>query len=142
MKTIAINHKNRTIVITKAFDKMASIYGSDEYIMLREAKLDNPGYKVVVKSTKQKKETFKGLDYSYMEKYIIAHNDEDETIMKEFEMMRATSEEAKALLVEPASYFEVKEWFLATFPEIAEFHKKREAIMERIQKAREERTAA
>ena len=143
MTNITINERRRELVITKKFEKAASRFGSPEYLELREAKNDNIGFKVVVRTNgKNKKETFKGLDYAYMEKYIIAHDDEEETIMKEFEMMRATSEEAKALLVEPASYFEVKEWFLATFPEIAEFHKKREAIMERIQKAREERTAA
>ena len=55
MRNIEVNAKNRTIVITKAFNKMASIYGTDEYIDLRQAKLDNPGYKVVVKTTKAKK---------------------------------------------------------------------------------------
>ncbi len=142
MTKIVVNRKNRTIVITKAFNKMASIYGSDEYIMLRDAMNENPNFKVVVKSTKQKKEAFKGLDYPYMEKYIAAHDDEDGTIMAEYEMLRGISEEAKALLVEPASYFEMKEWFFITFPEVAAFHQKREAALAEIKKVREERKAA
>lgn len=142
MRNITINHKNRTIVITKAFNKMASIYGTDEYIDLRQAKLDNPGYKVVVKTTKAKKEAFKGLDYPYMEKYIAAHDDEDGTIMAEYEMLRGISEEAKELLVEPASYFEMKEWFFIKFPEVAAFHKKREDALEEIRKTVEARKAA
>lgn len=141
MRNITINAKNNTIEITKAFNKMASIYGSDEYIMLREAKLDNPGFKVVVKNPKQKKENFKGLDYKYMEKYIEAHDDEEGTLMDQYEMLRGISEEAKANLVEPASYFEVKEWFFMTFPEIEAFHKKREELLETIKKSKENRKA-
>ena len=53
--TIRVNHSNRTITITKTFNKLASIYGSDEYMALRGAKLDNPGYRVVVKSPAKKK---------------------------------------------------------------------------------------
>lgn len=141
MRNITINAKNNTIEITKAFNKMASIYGSDEYIMLREAKLDNPGFKVVVKNPKQKKESFKGLDYKYMKKYIEAHDDEEGTLMDQYEMLRGISEEAKATLVEPASYFEVKEWFFMTFPEIEAFHKKREELLETIKKSKENRKA-
>ena len=129
MRNITINHKNRTIVITKAFNKMASIYGTDEYIDLRQAKLDNPGYKVVVKTTKAKKEAFKGLDYPYMEKYIATHDDDKKSIRAEYEMMRGTSEEAKEALAESYSYYEMKIWFLNKFPAIAEFHKKREEAL-------------
>lgn len=77
-----------------------------------------------------------------MEKYIAAHDDEDGTIMAEYEMLRGISEEAKALLVEPATYFEMKAWFFITFPEVAAFHQKREAALEEIKKAREARKVA
>ena len=142
MTNITINERKRELVITKKFDKAASQFGSPEYKELREAKLDHPGFKVVVKSTKQKREAFKGLDYAYMEKYIIAHDDEEKTIMAEYEMLRGTSEVAKALLVEPASYFEMKEWFFVKFPEVVEFHKKREKALEEIKRASEAKKAA
>ncbi len=140
MTNIKINRKNNTIEITKAFNKMASIYGSDEYIMLREAKLDNPGFRVIVKSTKQKKETNKGLTYEYMEKYISKH-DEDGTIMAEYEMLRGLTPEAEEALTDSFSYNDMKEWFFIQFPEIAEFHQKREKVLDEIKKAREERKA-
>ena len=49
--------------------------------------------------------------------------------MAEFEMLRATSDEAKEVLAESASYKEIKEWFLKKFPAIAKFHEKREAAL-------------
>ena len=64
-----------------------------------------------------------------MKKYIAAHDDEQKSIMAEFEMLRGTSEEAKEALADSASYKEIKEWFLKKFPAIAEFHKKREAAL-------------
>lgn len=131
MTNITINTKARTIVITKKFEKAAGRFGSDEYKELREAKLDNPGFKVVVRTVKQKKETYKGLTYDYMEMYIEKH-DEDGSIMEEYKMLRGKSEDGMEALAVSCSYTEMKEWFFATFPAIAEFHKKREAIMERV----------
>lgn len=129
MTNITINAKNRTIVITKAFEKEASKFGSEAYNALKEAKADNAGFRVVVKSTKQKRETNKGLTYEYMEKFIAAHDDENKTIMAEYRMLRGMDEE---FMAESLSYAEMKDWFFSTFPEIAEFHKKREAIMKRV----------
>ena len=55
----------------------------------RRPRRDNPTYKVIVKtSTAKSKESFKGLTYDYMKKYIAAHDDEEKTIMAEFEMLR------------------------------------------------------
>lgn len=77
-------------------------------------------YKVVVKtSTAKSKESFKGLTYEYMEKYIAAHDDEDKTIMADYEMLRATSDEAESSSCRMASsYGEIKKWFFEKFPEI------------------------
>ena len=49
--------------------------------------------------------------------------------MNEYEMLRGLSREAQELLAEPCSYIEMKAWFLNKFPAIAEFHKKREALL-------------
>lgn len=131
MTNIIINAKERTIVITKKMAQAASRFGSDEYKELRAAMNDNPTYKVVVRTTKQKRETYRGLTFEYMEKYIETH-DENGTIMKEFLMMRGKSEEGVEALAVSLSYSEIKNWFFDTYPAIAEFHKKREAVMERV----------
>ena len=60
------------------------------------------------------------------------HDDAEKSIMAEFEMLTATSEEATELLMEAASYHEVKTWFLDQFPEIKAFHEKREKLLEKI----------
>lgn len=125
MTNLTINNKARTIEMTKKFEKAASRFGSDEYKMLQEARKDYPTYKVAVKtSTAKSKESFKGLTYEYMEKYIAAR-DENKSIMAEFEMLRAISDEAEAALAEASSYGEIKKWFFEKFPEIKAFHEKR-----------------
>ena len=125
MTNLTINNKARTIEMTKKFEKAASRFGSDEYKMLQEARKDYPTYKVAVKtSTTKSKESFKGLTYEYMKKYIAAH-DENKSIMAEFEMLRAISDEAEASLAEASSYGEIKKWFFEKFPEIKAFHEKR-----------------
>lgn len=132
MTNITVNRKMRTLEITKKFDKASSRYGSDEYKELQNALAQNAGFKVVVKaSTSKKKETYKGLTYEYMEKYIKAH-DEDGSIMEEYEMLRGISEEAEEACADSLSYHEMKEWFLSTYPAIAEFHNKRKSIMQKV----------
>lgn len=87
MTNLTINNKAHTIEMTKKFEKAASRFGSDEYKALQEARKDYPTYKVVVKtSTTKSKESFKGLTYDYMEKYIDAH-DKEGTTKAEFEML-------------------------------------------------------
>ena len=131
MTNLTINNKARAIEMTKKFEKAASRFGSDEYKALQEARKDYPTYKVIVKtSTTKSKESFKGLTYDYMEKYIKAHDDEAKTIMAEFEMLRGTSAEAKEALAEACSYQEIKAWFFGKFPAIKTFHEKRTKMLE------------
>ena len=129
MTNITINEKNNTIVITKAFAKKASRFDSPEYKALQRARNDYPNFSVEVRTAPKKKDSFKGLTYAYMEKYIAKHDDADQTIMKEYEMLRGISEEAEELMAEALSYGEMKEWFLNKFPEIRAFHEKRAAIL-------------
>ena len=123
-----INEKNRSIEMSKKFAKAACKFGTDEYNDLQIARRDYPGFKVVTitRQAPAKKDSYKGLTYEYMEKYIKAHDDENESIMNEYMDMRGLSDDAKAALADPLSYYEVKCWFLKKFPAIAEFHKKRE----------------
>lgn len=115
MSTIRINNSKREIVITKAFAKKAEQFKSDEYYELKEAKADNPTYKVVVRKA-PKRDTLKGLNYDFMKQYIERHDDEDGTAMAEFTKMTVKDEDKLSTL----SYGEVKKWFLAKYPAICE----------------------
>lgn len=130
MKTPVLNHKERTIEMGKRYALNASKFGTIEYNELQQVRRDYPEYKVVTKSTrKSEKCAYSGLTYKFMEKYIKAHDDEEGTILAEYNDLRAKSDEAIELGAESASYMEIKDWFLKKFPAIADFHKKREAIL-------------
>lgn len=132
MTNLTINNKARTIEMTKKFEKAASRFGSDEYKMLQEARKDYPAYKVVVKTSAAKgKESFKGLTYEYMEKYIAAHDDDDKTIMAEYKMLRAISDEAKEMSAAARPYGEMKKWFFDKYPAFKEFTKSCEKVLKK-----------
>ena len=133
MTNITINERRRELVITKKFDKAASRFGSPEYLELREARREFPNFKVVVRANnKNKKDTYKGLTFEYMEKYIEKHDDEKNTIMAEFRVLSAQSEDGEEALAVSCSYQEIKVWFFEKYPQIAEFHKKREEILKSV----------
>ncbi|MBP3453836.1 MAG: hypothetical protein J6M20_08975 [Clostridia bacterium] len=138
--TMTVNTAAKTIEMTKTFATKAARFGSDEYKMLQEARRDYPDYKVETvarknsKSKQEEKPSYKGLTYEYMEKYIAVHDDDDQTIMQEYLELRGMSEEADEALAESFSYQEMKNWFLDKFPAIADFHKKRAALLEKTHK--------
>ena len=129
MTTITINTKNRTIEITKTFATAASKFGSPEYTELKEARLDNPTYRVVTIVKKTARPQFKGLTYEYMEKYISQHDDDAKSILGEYKALRAQTEEAEEALAVSASYTEIKDWFFKKYPAVAQFHKTRAQIL-------------
>ena len=126
-----INERKHTIELNKKEAKAAAKFGTPEYKQLQEARKDYPGFKVVTVTAKvpAKKDFCKGLTYSYMETYIAAHDDAEQSIMAEYLMLRGKTEEAEEALAESFTYQEMKEWFLKKFPAIAAFHKKREELL-------------
>ena len=134
MTNVRINFSARTIEMTKKFEREAQKYGSDAYKELQSARQDYPSFRVVVKSSSRKnKDSFKGLTYEYMEKYIIAH-DPEKVIIEEFKVLRGINEEDPDMMTESASFKEIRDWFFVTYPEIAEFQKKRESILAKVVK--------
>ena len=125
------NYVKGIIEMTAKEAKAAGKIGTQEFKNLQTLRRLNPGFAIeVVKSSRsKKKENFKGLTFEYMEKYIKGHDDEQGSIMKEYEDLRAISDEAMAACAEAASYGEIKMWFLKKYPAIAEFHKKREELL-------------
>ena len=126
-----INFSAKVIEMTAKFAKAAAKFGSDEYKQLQEARRDYPDFRVVTVSRKpdNKKDQYKGLTYEYMERYIQKHDDEQQSIMAEYKMLRGKTVEAEEALAESFTYLEMREWFLKKFPAIAEFHKKREMLL-------------
>ena len=131
MTNITINDKKMTIEMTKAVANRAKKFNTVEYKDLQMVRKDYPNYTVVIKTTSKKnnKNQFKGLTYNYMEKYIEAHDDEEKSIMREYLDMRALSEDAIEAMADALSYGEIKAWFLDKYPQIKEFHTRRENLM-------------
>ena len=131
MKIIKINETKRTIELTKGFAKKASVFGTEEYKQLQEARRDYPTYRVITVKTGSgnKKAGLKGLTYEYMEKYIEKHDDESKSKMAAFKNLRALDEESEIAFAESCSYQEIKSWFLSEFKEIVDFYAKRENIL-------------
>ena len=126
-----INERKMVIEVSKKFAAAASKYGTQEYKDLQEVRRDYPNFKVVTITRKvtTQKDSYKGLTYTYMETYIKAHDDDKNSIMSEYEMLRGISKAAQEALAEPCSYNEMKNWFLKKFTEIADFHKMREELL-------------
>ena len=116
MKNIEICREKRIILVNKEFYKASNEYGSEAYKELMGAQKDFPKFKVVVKTVKNKNE-FKNIDNDFMVAYISAHDDEKKSIRAKFDILcgKAESEDGKLGRV---SFFELKKWFLNTFPEI------------------------
>lgn len=126
-KEIYVNYEGHALVITKAFEKKARLYGTKEFEKLAKARTDFPTYEIVVKSTQKKKKNsnpYSGLTYNYMEKYITAKNND---LLKEFNIMRGKPENEEDALPEKYEYREIQKWFLEKFPEIKAFYEKRNA---------------
>lgn len=142
MKNLLVNRKNGTIEMSEKFAAASSNPFSDEYAQLQSVRRDYPKFKIVTASQKTAKSDYKGLTYDSMRKYIVKYDDAEKSIMAEFEMLTATSEEAAELLMEVAAYHEVKDWFLDKFPEIKVFHEKREALPKQVAAKAEAKASA
>ena len=142
MTTIQINHKNNTIEMTKKFYTESCKYGTDEYKTLQEVRRDYPGYTPVVaknkKSANDTLDVFRGLNFEYMELYIMKHDDDEKSIMADFKMMRAEDDESKAVGAKSESYLTILNWFLDKFPEVRKYHEKRGKMVDDIRKKKED----
>ena len=118
--------------MTKAEAKAAGKIGSDKFNELHDYMEAYPGYEIQIKAAPKRKVELKGLDYKYMRNYIQKCEREDKgKIMEKFNTLIAQDKKAGKEgyeNIEAAGYLEVREWFLATFPEIKqtrEDHKKK-----------------
>lgn len=120
MKAIEVFAAEQKIVMSSAFEKKARRFGSPEYKMLREARLDNPGYIEEIRQfkTNTKQDRYKGLTYNGMREYIRkAEGDKADSVLVGFEALIDISKCHSNC----RRYSTVKEWFLKRYPEIKEF---------------------
>lgn len=113
---LRIDFTKNEIIMSRQFEKCASIAGSEEYRRLQLVRQDYPTFSVVRRNIKKAptKETYAGLTYTYMEAYIASHDNADVN-------MKAYGELRLIGACHKVSYPTIKKWFLETYPEIVEF---------------------
>lgn len=114
----------KKIEMTKAEAKAAGKIDTPEFDLLQRYQAVYPGFDIYIKPASKRKVEYRGLDYKYMVAYIKNHDDENHTIMQEFNILTASDKKNKvegSEHLEAASYLEVKKWFLAKYPEIEKY---------------------
>lgn len=121
--------KNR-IVMDRTFAEKCRDTRSAEYEHLQRVRQDYPEFTVqrreINKNTN--KETYAGLTYAYMERYIATHENKEtlEAVLAEYNELRLIAECHKR----SRRYPTIKKWFLDKYPQIAEFGTEKEERVE------------
>jgi hypothetical protein len=112
------NLMTKKIEMTKSEAKEAGKLNSEMFHELRQYLAIYPNFEIQIKAPAKRKVELRGLDYKYMREYIQKH---DASQMETFKILIAQDKKDKvegAEHLEAAGFFEVREWFLSTFPEI------------------------
>ena len=121
----------KKIEMSKNEAKAAGKINSDEFKKLRQLMEMYPGYEIQIKTPAKRKSEFGKLDYKYIRAYILKHDDDQHSKMATFNTLIAQDKKdgkEGTEHLEAAAYLDVREWFLATFPEIKQTrddHKKK-----------------
>ena len=132
--TMNANLMTKKIEMSKKEAKAAGKIGTPEFEELKSYMKEYPNFEILIKAPAKRKVEFRGLNYEYMKNYIKKNDDEDGTIMAEFNALIAQDKKNKvegAEHLEAAGYLDVKKWFLAKFPEIQKY---KEDHAEKVQK--------
>ena len=78
--TLRIDFEHNTIVMDRTFAKNCENTFSDEYRHLQKVRADYPEYNIITKIIRRNpnKDTYKGLTYDFMERYILSHGSKEE----------------------------------------------------------------
>lgn len=123
--------------VSKAFEKRACIFGTDEFYRWQEYKAMFPNAKMVVKKINRNpnQKTRRNLTYINMEEYIRTFPEaEVKTRLAEFGVIKARSH------VQKSPYQYVLNWFLATFQNYDNFQPFMEEKEQERAKAEQEAT--
>ena len=114
-----------TAQVTKAFEKKACIFGTEEFKLWREYKAMFPNAKMVTKSINKNpnQKTRRNMTFDNMEAYI-ATQDKAEELMEEYETIKKRSKIQKSPYQYVLSWFEAK---FEGFNDLAQFMAQKEA---------------
>ena len=107
---------NNKIIVTKKFLNAAGVLNSPEYKILQQARMENPGFTVVLREIRkaEKKNTYRNLSFTNMEMYIRETCGEGSQEMKDFTRVKELAK------IQAGPYAYVKTWFLKHFPNYRE----------------------
>ena len=109
-KNAIIYIDDTTAQVTKAFEKQARIFGTEEYKVWKAYREDFPAAKMVTKTIK--KNPNKNLTYANMELFITEQNSE---------LLVELKKQIKLSKVQSNPYRAVLAWFLSEFPKYDEY---------------------
>lgn len=110
-----ILYSEGVIALTKKEMKEASVFGSDMYKNLMEARHDNPSFHVEEIKPKRAKTALDSLDMAAIRVYVKEHGTEAQK--DEFLRISIGHYTEEGIYIEAQSFFDIKKWFLAEFPE-------------------------
>ena len=105
-----INHTNRTITISAAFQRAAAEYNTDAFKTLMEIRKDCPGYKVVCTSPRKPAKQKSKITFARMQHYMSCLRGGAEYL----EIFEKVKDFAKS---QPNYYLTVSRWFNESFPD-------------------------
>ena len=113
-KNAIIYIDDTTAQVTKAFEKQARIFGTEEYKLWKAYREDFPAAKMVTKTIKKNpnKKSYKNLTYANMELFITEQNSE---------LLVELRKQIKLSNVQSNPYRAVLAWFLSEFPKYDEY---------------------
>lgn len=125
---LTVKYAEGVIEMNTTFAKMMQNPLSEEYALLQRTRQDFPTFAIRRRQIKSNphKDTYKGLTYGYMRDYIILHTapeNEAEAVAEFDEMVLISKCHGKSL-----RYPTIKKWFLAKYPEVAQFGVEPEAV--------------
>lgn len=128
--TCKVSHAKCAIIMDATFARNAENTLSPEYAHLQNVRRDYPNYTVSRRTIKrnQKKESYKGLTYEFMETYIMTHGTQETRIenLRELSEMRLIS----SCHSQAFRYPVIKSWFLEMYPDVKNFGIKVETVDE------------
>ncbi len=113
---MTINFNTKTIELTKNEMNAASNYGSQMYRDLMNARRDNPDFSVTEIKVKAKKKTpLSRLTLASIKAYVKAHGSPEQK--REFLKISVPTVTDDGIYCPAQSFFDIKKWFLAQFPQ-------------------------
>lgn len=123
-RNLILDHKHNRILMSRDFARRYINTEGEEFKHFQTVRMAYPTYTVEVGVIKknENKESYKGLTYLYMERYIFAHGTKED--MEEYRNMQFLSE------CHRVKYPAIKKWFLEKYPDVVRYGASEDLISE------------